>query len=63
MASTIEVRGAADFHVHLRQGALSSLVTPHVRSGGFGLAYVMVKHCARTQIRKDLLTFRLLNVA
>ncbi|KAF9520726.1 hypothetical protein BS47DRAFT_1370293 [Hydnum rufescens UP504] len=41
MASTIEVRGAADFHVHLRQGTLSSLVTPHVRAGGFSLAYVM----------------------
>ena len=47
MATTIEVHGAADFHVHLRQGTLSSLVTPHVRSGGFGLAYVMVNHCAR----------------
>ncbi|KAF8314750.1 Dihydroorotase [Clavulina sp. PMI_390] len=43
MASSdiIEIHGAADFHVHLRQGTLSSLVTPHVRQGGFGLAYVM----------------------
>ncbi|KAJ3734368.1 Dihydroorotase [Lentinula guzmanii] len=31
----------ADFHVHLRQGALSELVTPHVRKGGFSTAYVM----------------------
>jgi dihydroorotase len=37
----IQVSGAADFHVHLRQGALSQLVTPHVRKGGFCLAYVM----------------------
>lgn len=42
MSGVIEVRGAADFHVHLRQGTLSSLVTPHVRKGGFNLAYVMV---------------------
>lgn len=42
MSDLIEVHGAADFHVHLRQGTLSSLVTPHVRRGGFGLAYVMV---------------------
>lgn len=42
MANSIEIHGAADFHVHLRQGSLSKLVTPHVRKGGFGLAYVMV---------------------
>ncbi|KAF9221928.1 Dihydroorotase [Gyrodon lividus] len=38
---TIIVESPADFHVHLRQGDLSSLVTPHVRQGGFDLAYVM----------------------
>lgn len=31
----------ADFHVHLRQGAMSELVTPHVAQGGISLAYVM----------------------
>lgn len=36
------VESPADFHVHLRQGELSRLVTPHVRKGGFDLAYVMV---------------------
>jgi dihydroorotase len=36
------VNSPADFHVHLRQGDLCSLVTPHVRKGGFTLAYVMV---------------------
>jgi len=35
------VSSPADFHVHLRQGDLSELVTPHVRKGGFRLAYVM----------------------
>jgi dihydroorotase len=40
--STISVSAPADFHVHLRQGDLSQLVTPHVREGGFRLAYVMV---------------------
>ena len=30
------------FHVHLRQGAMCELVTPHVRQGGIHTAYVMV---------------------
>ncbi|KAF8592358.1 Dihydroorotase [Ramaria rubella] len=38
---TLHVPAPADFHVHLRQGSLCSLVTPHVRKGGFKLAYVM----------------------
>ena len=38
----ISVRSPADFHVHLRQGSISKLVTTHVRKGGFDLAYVMV---------------------
>ncbi|KAJ7086619.1 Dihydroorotase [Mycena epipterygia] len=37
----ISVPSPADFHVHLRQGKLATLVTPHVRKGGFSLAYVM----------------------
>ena len=41
-AMSISVNSPADFHVHLRQGAISELITPHVRKGGFGLAYVMV---------------------
>ncbi|THH20141.1 hypothetical protein EW146_g1153 [Bondarzewia mesenterica] len=40
-STTILVSSPADFHVHLRQGDFSSLVTPHVRLGGFQLAYVM----------------------
>ncbi|GBE79545.1 Dihydroorotase [Sparassis latifolia] len=39
--STISLASPADFHVHLRQGDLSNLVTKHVRQGGFKLAYVM----------------------
>jgi dihydroorotase len=42
LMSTIEITAPADFHVHLRQPPLSALVTPHVREGGFVLAYVMV---------------------
>jgi hypothetical protein len=38
----IAITSPADFHVHLRQGKMSELVTPHVRKGGFDLAYVMV---------------------
>jgi len=40
--TSITVKAPADFHVHLRQGEFSKLVTPHVRKGGFTLAYVMV---------------------
>lgn len=43
MATLLQIAGPADFHVHLRQGSLSELVTPHVRQGGFTLAYVMVE--------------------
>jgi dihydroorotase len=39
--SIISIASPADFHVHLRQGDLSNLVTPHVSQGGFHLAYVM----------------------
>ncbi|QRV73024.1 dihydroorotate dehydrogenase [Ceratobasidium sp. AG-Ba] len=37
----LQVPLPADFHVHLRQGTMSALVTPHVALGGFKLAYVM----------------------
>ncbi|KAJ7276136.1 Dihydroorotase [Mycena haematopus] len=39
--SEIIVPSPADFHVHLRQAQMAKLVTPHVRKGGFSLAYVM----------------------
>ncbi|KAF8901673.1 hypothetical protein CPB84DRAFT_1777174 [Gymnopilus junonius] len=38
---SISVESPADFHVHLRQGSISKLIVPHVRQGGFNLAYVM----------------------
>lgn len=41
-SESIILKAPADFHVHLRQGEFSKLVTPHVRKGGFTLAYVMV---------------------
>ena len=44
---SVIVESPADFHVHLRQGELSKLVTPHVRKGGFDLAYVMVSDLAQ----------------
>ena len=40
-ANTLTVPSPADFHVHLRQGPMSELVTPHVALGGMHLAYVM----------------------
>lgn len=45
-AQTITVIDPADFHVHLRQAHTSKLVTPHVKKGGFNLAYVMVSPAA-----------------
>ena len=42
MTKEIRLRAPADFHVHLRQGEMCSLVTPLVRAGGFKVAYVMV---------------------
>jgi hypothetical protein len=44
MTEEIKVHAPADFHVHLRQGKMASLVVPLVRQGGFKLAYVMVPH-------------------
>ncbi|KAF8165020.1 hypothetical protein B0H34DRAFT_687448 [Crassisporium funariophilum] len=41
MKMEITVKSPADFHVHLRQGSISELIAPHVRKGGFNLAYVM----------------------
>uniref|UniRef100_A0A8H8CJQ0 dihydroorotase n=1 Tax=Psilocybe cubensis TaxID=181762 RepID=A0A8H8CJQ0_PSICU len=38
---SISINSPADFHVHLRQGSISELITPHVRKGGFDVAYVM----------------------
>ncbi|TFK27031.1 dihydroorotase [Coprinopsis marcescibilis] len=38
---SITIPAPADFHVHLRQGEVSELIVPHVRKGGFDLAYVM----------------------
>lgn len=46
MSTELVVESPADFHVHLRQGELSEIVTPHVRKGGFDLAYVMVRDLA-----------------
>lgn len=39
--ATLELSAPADFHVHLRQGEMSELITPHVSAGGVSLAYVM----------------------
>ncbi|KAF9534913.1 hypothetical protein CPB83DRAFT_843138 [Crepidotus variabilis] len=38
---TLQISSPADFHVHLRQGTITDLIVPHVRKGGFDLAYVM----------------------
>jgi dihydroorotase len=55
--SIISVLSPADFHVHLRQGDLSELVTPHVRQGGFRLAYVMVQIPFEDHLYPDLRAF------
>lgn len=33
----------ASYHVHVRQGPMCELVTPHVAKGGIRTAYVMVR--------------------
>ncbi|KAK4687902.1 hypothetical protein P7C73_g2200, partial [Tremellales sp. Uapishka_1] len=38
---TISLPSPADFHVHVRQGAMCEMVTPHVAKGGIRTAYVM----------------------
>lgn len=38
----IELPGAFDAHVHLRDGEMSQLVTPTIRQGGVNTVYVMV---------------------
>lgn len=39
---SVQVPSPFDAHVHLREGAVSQLVTPHVRQGGMDVVYVMV---------------------
>ena len=39
----LELPATFDAHVHLRDGELSQLVTPTVRSGGVNMVYVMVR--------------------
>ncbi|KAF7313587.1 hypothetical protein HMN09_00515000 [Mycena chlorophos] len=41
MPDAITIPAPADFHVHLRHLKMAHLVVPHVRKGGFSLAYVM----------------------
>jgi dihydroorotase len=45
MSSTnsITIPAPFDAHVHLRQGNLMKLVTPHVEQGGVRMAFVMVR--------------------
>ena len=37
----LELPASADFHVHLRDGAMMKAVTPTIRKGGVDVAYVM----------------------
>lgn len=37
----LELPASADFHVHLRDGAMMKTVTPTIRKGGVNVAYVM----------------------
>lgn len=39
--NTIHLAAPADFHVHVRQGAMCEMVVPHVAQGGIKTAYVM----------------------
>lgn len=39
----LELPASADFHVHLRQGAMMETVTPTIIAGGVDTVYVMVR--------------------
>lgn len=39
----LELPAAADFHVHLRDGAMMTAVTPTIRHGGVDTVFVMVQ--------------------
>jgi dihydroorotase len=41
MKDSYTLPAAADFHVHLRDGAMSEAVVPTIRNGGVDVAYVM----------------------
>lgn len=43
MVDHISLSAPFDAHVHLRQGNLMRLVTPHVHQGGIRMAFVMVR--------------------
>lgn len=40
--NTLHIPSPLDLHVHLREGPISEVVTPHVKQGGVDVAYVMV---------------------
>jgi dihydroorotase len=41
MKDSYTLPAAADFHVHLRDGAMAEAVTPTIRQGGVEVVYVM----------------------
>ena len=41
MKDSYTLPAAADFHVHLRDGAMAEAVTPTIRQGGVDVVYVM----------------------
>ena len=42
MFHDLELPASADFHVHLRDGAMMEAVTPTIEAGGVATVYVMV---------------------
>lgn len=48
MSDSITLPAPFDAHVHLRQGNMMRLVTPHVEQGGIRMAFVMVSRVTRT---------------
>ena len=38
----VKLPASADFHVHLRDGAIMEAVVPTIRQGGVDMVYVMV---------------------
>ena len=58
MTDEIRLRAPADYHVHVRQGEMSTLIAPHVSQGGFSLAYVMPNTTPVTSTTAQALAYK-----
>lgn len=58
MSSTLSIPAPADYHVHVRQGQMASLIAPHIKEGGFALGYVMPNTVPPISSVEDALAYK-----